>query len=586
MAEQRTFEERIRFSIERSLRARIPKLRAEIKHRLATITRDSGVHVPRPSIVCQSASPVVVDLDNGELFDSAQAVPVPLPVESPLANAELSTDELLVLVERRSRELEREIELTLAELERSAGCLNVPDSTISSSVSPFSPRRSLETVGLLPVSENVNTDDSHDDLMLLALEKRVLMLEEQHTFVNSESVDLSDSLTSTGTSGGPTTVDFAAVSSAVVAPISDCIETSSDSEEAIAITEIECHRSVKVNFISETPSNLPPKPAYLQVTLIGEQREKLIDSGSPICVLPSSWVDCDLRSTERTFAAINKSVVSVKGETDVTVNIGQVNFTVCCVVSDDVTDGIFGLAFLKETQAVWDFGRNELKLCGQVFRLYSKSPVGADIDRPKSCPMPNNGLERVTAPWPGSFHCVTPTVRPAPTVDTSIAATLIAATRPAWDDYVTATEITDSEPIQSVITGLNSDDAPTCVVTDELPAVSFDFSAAAQKTRFGLLACIACGRRFNSREQLKVHRLRGLCHRLPSSSSGRSEAPPSTTARSPTEGLPASDRRQLNQSCHRVSARRYCDNSRWPRSRPPDPCCSLSDKAVSASKPT
>jgi hypothetical protein len=193
MAERRVFfnpmmsDAEIEFRIDNMIESGIAALADDLHARLTSTPIDSNAQTSLPSGLIRH----VAGRGRGS-YDSEQTVPKSGQTRE--TNSEISTDELLALVERRNSELQREIDLASFQLQNPSKKVSFSDTPIRS----VSPRRSLPTVP--PVGRTGKTGISERDLAVEAMEKRILMLEEKLAARDTKPTQMLSGRSLTGTS--------------------------------------------------------------------------------------------------------------------------------------------------------------------------------------------------------------------------------------------------------------------------------------------------------------------------------------------------------------------------------------------------
>lgn len=92
--------------------------------------------------------------------------------------------------------------------------------------------------------------------------------------------------------------------------------------------------------------------AYLHLKINGKLMTVLVDTGSEMSLVPSSFVNPDeIVGSGQLLRAENGSEIKVLGETKSRCQAGDYVFEVLCLVTDQLSETIFGLEWLEKHQA-------------------------------------------------------------------------------------------------------------------------------------------------------------------------------------------------------------------------------------------
>ena len=156
----------------------------------------------------------------------------------------------------------------------------------------------------------------------------------------------------------------------------------------------------KVAGASSTAGALPVRgQTYLKLYINGKLRNCLLDTGSDVTLLPTSVASgVTLKSTTRKITAANGTPIKVFGSTDVVAATGPNRMRIAGLVSPHVGEVMLGIDFLKEHNALWDFGVDEVVLSGHRYKLCGRDrkpwcrrvilqeevtiPAGSELDLP------------------------------------------------------------------------------------------------------------------------------------------------------------------------------------------------------------
>ena len=110
--------------------------------------------------------------------------------------------------------------------------------------------------------------------------------------------------------------------------------------------------------------------AYLPVRVNGRSTVALIDSGSEMSMAPASYVrPADIMGSSQLLRAANGTEIRVLGETTLRCQADGVSFQLPCLVTEQLSEIIFGLEFLEKQGAKWDFSNRSMRMFGRVFQL-------------------------------------------------------------------------------------------------------------------------------------------------------------------------------------------------------------------------
>ena len=84
-----------------------------------------------------------------------------------------------------------------------------------------------------------------------------------------------------------------------------------------------------------------------------------------------------LRPSSQTLKAAIGTVIPILGETELSLNLGMLSTTACCLVSEYVSEILLGLSFLEENECVWNFGQRILLINGIQISLIVHKPTGS-----------------------------------------------------------------------------------------------------------------------------------------------------------------------------------------------------------------
>ena len=154
-----------------------------------------------------------------------------------------------------------------------------------------------------------------------------------------------------------------------------------------------------------TVSGRSVNETYLRMTIGGKQVDCLLDTGSDVCLLPTRVVGrVAISPTSQTLLAANGTDIRVRGEINVEAMIGEYIYDVRAFVCDQVSDAILGMDFLRQYEALWDFGTGQINLGGISQRLMQKGKASwvrriiavdtVEVPPLSECVLPGNVLFR------------------------------------------------------------------------------------------------------------------------------------------------------------------------------------------------
>lgn len=120
------------------------------------------------------------------------------------------------------------------------------------------------------------------------------------------------------------------------------------------------------------------RAAYIRMCVQGKWVDCLLDTGSEVCLFPGNYVTSNSASSahHRLFAA-NGTAIAVKGEVELTATVGYMQFVIKGLCSNNVSEIILGLNFLRAQEAVWNFKSGVISLRGHQFELRSRDTSNA-----------------------------------------------------------------------------------------------------------------------------------------------------------------------------------------------------------------
>ena len=99
----------------------------------------------------------------------------------------------------------------------------------------------------------------------------------------------------------------------------------------------------------------------------------LVDSGCELTLLPARMVKpSQIKETRTKVKAANGTAIPVLGTTCVKGKIGKDMVTIRGLVSEQVSEPMLSIEWLKENKALWDFDKGTLQLRGRTHRLVAR----------------------------------------------------------------------------------------------------------------------------------------------------------------------------------------------------------------------
>ena len=133
------------------------------------------------------------------------------------------------------------------------------------------------------------------------------------------------------------------------------------------------------NFVSRvTTAAIEPENVYLRAKLFGRELLCLLDTGCQVTVIPNILIpdDVQLRTSQQSLFAANRTPVTVSGETELTLEVNEYTLEVHAIVSPDVSSVILGNDFLKQNHSLWDYENSKIRLNGVWFNLTAMPTAG------------------------------------------------------------------------------------------------------------------------------------------------------------------------------------------------------------------
>jgi len=117
---------------------------------------------------------------------------------------------------------------------------------------------------------------------------------------------------------------------------------------------------------------------YLNAKIFGRTRLCLLDSGSEVTLIPSSFIgNRKIQWTRRKIWAASGTEIPVKGWVSLTAYVNGVRVEICGLVTDHVPDIFLGLDRLQLNQVEWKFDSDEIVLDIKRHRLVAKKSRAA-----------------------------------------------------------------------------------------------------------------------------------------------------------------------------------------------------------------
>jgi len=111
-------------------------------------------------------------------------------------------------------------------------------------------------------------------------------------------------------------------------------------------------------------------PVYLKAWLGKRGVRFLMDTCCERSVTPQKFIgDSRLEPAECPLFAANRTVINVVGEVVMIVKIGELVLTTPFEISDNITEPMLGVDWLRSNQMIWDFAKDILLIDGKVFHL-------------------------------------------------------------------------------------------------------------------------------------------------------------------------------------------------------------------------
>jgi hypothetical protein len=119
------------------------------------------------------------------------------------------------------------------------------------------------------------------------------------------------------------------------------------------------------------------KAAYLRLLVYGEWVDCLLDTGSEVCLFPGKYAaKAGVTPGRHKLYAANGTEIGVAGEVVVEAAASSLTFKIGGLCSNNVSEIILGLNFLKAQGAVWDFKSGTVLLNSVLFELRARDTAG------------------------------------------------------------------------------------------------------------------------------------------------------------------------------------------------------------------
>jgi len=120
------------------------------------------------------------------------------------------------------------------------------------------------------------------------------------------------------------------------------------------------------------------REVYIELTVGGKACRCLLDTGSEVTLIPTRFVDgLRIEPTIHRLLAANRTIIPISGMCTIFASNDRHCFPIEGYVSDHIDELMIGIDWLKSHNAVWDFGKAEIELDGEVHRLCGKPGSGS-----------------------------------------------------------------------------------------------------------------------------------------------------------------------------------------------------------------
>jgi len=116
-------------------------------------------------------------------------------------------------------------------------------------------------------------------------------------------------------------------------------------------------------------------PVYIKAQIGRRETVCLVDTGSEKCVLPRRLIDeARLEPADCMLFAANGTTINVVGEITLSVQVGDLTIPTRFAISNNVTEPMLGVNWLRSNRIIWDFAKDTLIVNGEVFSLMTEDP--------------------------------------------------------------------------------------------------------------------------------------------------------------------------------------------------------------------
>ena len=118
---------------------------------------------------------------------------------------------------------------------------------------------------------------------------------------------------------------------------------------------------------------------YVEMKLAGKRYPAMLDTGSEVTLLPKRLADLSkVRYSTRKLRAANSTNITLIGEWDTIVEIGDLKVPVHFIVSDQIEEAIIGVDWMKLNRCILSFSDCSLTMQGYCFPLMKKAASGVN----------------------------------------------------------------------------------------------------------------------------------------------------------------------------------------------------------------
>jgi len=120
--------------------------------------------------------------------------------------------------------------------------------------------------------------------------------------------------------------------------------------------------------------SMTENPVYIKVHIGCREVVCQVDTGSEECVIPRRLLDeAKLEPTNCRLLAANGTTINVVGEIILSVHVGDLTIPTRFVLSNNMTEPMLGVNWLRRNRIVWDFSKNLLIVDGKMYSLIPES---------------------------------------------------------------------------------------------------------------------------------------------------------------------------------------------------------------------